>query len=425
MLTQCKALASLLIVAGLLLVAWSLVVPIFEAPDEPAHWQYARYLHDAHRLPVLGPAFVEAHTPPLPYLLLAPVAVESATPQSLTSIDARGQAVVPYPPHYFRNASGDLARYWPIRAARLINALLAVITVWLCYLTGREATGRAATGLLAASLVAFLPEFTFRAMNVSDDTLLMLFAALTTYLLMRIVRRGYTWGLGIAAALAIASACLCKTFAFFFPAVYALAVLTERGTIRARLTRLAPLFLTLALLAPWLLRNQVLYNNPLALGAMRAAFPLQFTPRPLLSPYFVTAFPRALARSFIGKFGWMNVGLPIWIYLVFLLLGATALYGLVRRARRCATERRLLAMLLAFPALNLLLLCYINLSMTQPQGRYLFAALPATMVLAALGLESLPGWSDRRAAAIVGGLALLNAAILGLVVFPAYWPPLA
>ena len=41
----------LLAAAFVLFATWSLVVPINEAPDEPAHWQYARYLHDHWRLP--------------------------------------------------------------------------------------------------------------------------------------------------------------------------------------------------------------------------------------------------------------------------------------------------------------------------------------------------------------------------------------
>ena len=37
-------------------VVWSFVVPVFEAPDEYLHWQYARYLHDTRQLPIYGPA---------------------------------------------------------------------------------------------------------------------------------------------------------------------------------------------------------------------------------------------------------------------------------------------------------------------------------------------------------------------------------
>ena len=46
---------ALLVVVATLFAAWSFVVPVFEAPDEPGHWQYARYLHDHWRLPLYGP----------------------------------------------------------------------------------------------------------------------------------------------------------------------------------------------------------------------------------------------------------------------------------------------------------------------------------------------------------------------------------
>ena len=67
----------LLAAAFLLFATWSLVVPINEAPDEPAHWQYARYLHDHWRLPHYAPGFEEANSPPLAYALFAPFADRS------------------------------------------------------------------------------------------------------------------------------------------------------------------------------------------------------------------------------------------------------------------------------------------------------------------------------------------------------------
>jgi hypothetical protein len=57
--------ALLLTGAFLLFAAWSLAVPINEAPDEPAHWQYARFLHDRRALPHYAPGFEEANSPPI------------------------------------------------------------------------------------------------------------------------------------------------------------------------------------------------------------------------------------------------------------------------------------------------------------------------------------------------------------------------
>src|SRR5262245_49634841 len=51
----------------------SVVVPLWEAPDEPAHFAYATHLLDAGDLPrmVAGGGPTEAHQPPLYYILVA------------------------------------------------------------------------------------------------------------------------------------------------------------------------------------------------------------------------------------------------------------------------------------------------------------------------------------------------------------------
>jgi hypothetical protein len=72
--------ALLLTAAFLLVAAWSLVAPINEAPDEPAHWQYARFLHDRWTLPHYAPGFDKANSPSLAYALFEPFAVEDASP---------------------------------------------------------------------------------------------------------------------------------------------------------------------------------------------------------------------------------------------------------------------------------------------------------------------------------------------------------
>ena len=54
-----------------LFAAWAFAVPVYEAPDEPAHWQYARYVRNHWSLPYYQAGFEEANSPPLAYLLFA------------------------------------------------------------------------------------------------------------------------------------------------------------------------------------------------------------------------------------------------------------------------------------------------------------------------------------------------------------------
>lgn len=406
-----------------LLVAWSLVVPIFEAPDEPAHWTYARYLHDYHRLPDTS-VLAQANYPPLYYLLIAPLAVPSDLPSRAgADTGATGLSIMQFPPRFYRNADGDLLRYWPIRLARFGSVAMSLLTVWWCYLAGWEATGRRETGILAGGFVAFLPQFTFRGMNVADDVLVTALAALVTYLLIRLLCRGFTWAVGIGAALVVAAAILSKISALFLFGPLALALLVAPGVPwRARPRRLLVLGASAALLAPWMLRNLALYGDPLAAGAVNAAIADRVVRHELLSRYIVVELPLHTAKSFIGNFGWQSLGLPWWLYGIYcggLLLAAL---GLLHLLRRDPAARPLALFLLLIPALNLIVLLYLNLNYVAWQGRYLFPALPALGLLLALGLESLPRWSGRFVLPVVAGLGLLNALILGFIITPAYWP---
>jgi len=58
--------------------------------------------------------------------------------------------------------------------------------------------------------MAFLPEFTFRGMSVSNDAMVTAAAAAGTYGIVRLVRRGFTWPVAWATALAAVLAFLSK-----------------------------------------------------------------------------------------------------------------------------------------------------------------------------------------------------------------------
>ena len=76
--------------------------------------------------------------------------------------------------------------------------------------------------------------------------------------------------------------------------------------------------------------------------------------------------------------------------------------------------------LLTFPILSIMVTIYINLRFSQPQGRYLFPALGAIVLLAAMGLEGLPFWNKKLTFLLLGILLLVNLYIVGAVIIPAY-----
>jgi Dolichyl-phosphate-mannose-protein mannosyltransferase len=417
----------LLLLATVALVTWAYVVPIFEAPDEFLHWQYARFLHDEHRLPIYSPAFAEGNSPPLYYALVAPMATRTPTPPPVIWINGLDEMEMPFKPRVHLSAPDDLRRYGPIRWGRLVSVLMSLVTIGLCLRTGFEATGRASTALLVGGLVAFLPQFAFRGSQVSNDALVTTMSAWTVLLMVRIVQHGFTWRRGVLAAVALAAAYLSKISAICLAPPLAIVILTEPVAWRERLKHLSVFAVTLAIVAPWSIRNVMLYGDPFASGVMHTAVAGLIYKRSLWDLHFVTTLPRETFKSFVGFFGYFTVKMPKVVYAMYLAFMLFGIAGLVRRVLRDRTLVRLVLVLAAVIACNWIVHVRINLHFDQPQGRYLFPSLSAVMLAVALGLEHWRPWSREQlwpARATIAAWAMVNVVILMWVVRPAYYPPL-
>jgi 4-amino-4-deoxy-L-arabinose transferase-like glycosyltransferase len=415
----------LLAAAFLLFAAWSLVVPINEAPDEPSHWQYARYLHDHWRLPHYAPGFEEANSPPLAYALFAPFATDVGTPDVIMTRGPNGDPVSLAAPRVFLNTGEAYRQFWPQRLARLLAAAISTGTVLFVWRAGVAAGGPEA-GLIAALLVTLLPMFTFRAGHVSNDALMAGCAAAATWGIVRLLREPFAWRIAWWTSAAVGLAYMSKISAIALVPPFAIALIAAEpaATWRVRIGRLPALALAAAIVAPWSIRNMVLYGDPFASEAMRQAVAHLITDRSLFSAYFLGEFPRMLAKSFIGIFGWANVLMPKLAYRLYFAFVAIALGGVAAGLWQRRLDKRLIAVLAVAVLCALAVVVRINLQFTQPQGRYLLPGLPAFAVLIALGLRSLPAALTRVASPTAIGTALLagNLYALGGVVLPAYHP---
>lgn len=99
---------------------------------------------------------------------------------------------------------------------------------------------------------------------------------------------------------------------------------------------------------------------------------------------------------------------------------ALAAIGMAAAWFRETRQRALLLVLVSALPLSLTFLYYINLRFTQPRGRYLFTALPALGVAAAMGYEALPGWRRAGSYLLLAILLALNLYILLGIIVPAY-----
>ncbi len=320
--------------------------------------------------------------------------------------------------------------------------------------------------LLAAALVAAIPQFQFISASFTNDTLVMAASAATIYWLARLLAkpadqpvRAYEWlVLGVLLGVAALSklqglglvplAGLAAIFLIWRQAQQSherervdtgqqshdregvdgsltLPALTE--TLRTVLLVALLVGLPLILIAGWwYVRNIQLYGDWSGLGHLTAINGARA--EPLALEDFWPEF-RGLRFSFWGLFGWFNILLPDWFYMLadaLTIAGVLGLIGATVQTVRAAPRPRLdygplrvLLLLLAWAGLMFLLLIYWITQATGSQGRLIFPGLIAYGPLLALGLD---WWLRLLPARLrLGAWAALLITLLGVSVYSLGW----
>ena len=348
----------------LLAVAYSVVNPLFESPDEIWHYEYVRWLAEGNGLPHPddvgdAPWHQEGSQPPLYYLsaalLTKPIPTDNAA------------AVIRYNPHAAigqaeawgnRNvmAHGP-ADQWPWRGvalaahiARFFSIALGALTVFFTYRIGRTIfPARPAIALCAALLVAFNPQFLFLSAAVNNDNLVTMLSAAGLLLAVTALAQrtpqgdqaAPSWQLVALMGGVAGLAMLSKLSGLFTPLLVgaALTIIAWRlRSWRAWLGFAALAGGTACLVAGWYyVRNQILFGDPLALSAM-----FDILPRRAFPPTTDELLARAqgIWRSYWAVFGWFNVVTADWIYAVFTGLTLAGLAGLLLSGPLARLTRR-------------------------------------------------------------------------------------
>ena len=405
-------LPALLLVYGLLAAGFVLRTPAWQAPDEPAHFNYVAQVATNGCCPVIEPgdwdqAYLdrlrgaqfapdllgeiarleyEDHQPPLYYLLAAPIYVGSG---------------------------GSLV------ALRLLSVLFGAGVVVCAYGVGRALLpGRRAVALAAAAFVAFLPQHLAILASVNNDSLAELIVGLTPWLLILYVkgRDVPVWLLGVLVGVGL----LTKVNTIFLVGLVPFGILLRWWLLRRRedaglAALLRPLAVfalpALALAGVWWLRNIVVYGWPdlFGLGAHNAVVVGQPRTAEMIAAEGWGAYLRKALNetynSFWGQFGWMAYPLQPWMYAILTALLGVAMVGLLLGLRRLRgalanpAQRAAWALLLLALAVAFAQFVYYNTEFLQFQGRYLYPGLIPFALLLALGLDNvrLALFGERRA----------------------------
>lgn len=434
------------------LVAGSLyagLTPAWQAPDEPAHYNYIRHLATEFRFPklVMGcydQAYLgeltarrfppelpidgicyEFHQPPLYYLLAAPI---------------------------FLISNGSLL------ALRLFSVTLGAGVVMLAFFIGRTIfPDRPIIALGTMAFVAFVPMHVAILASVNNDALAELIFAAILLILTRRLMTIVNCQLSVVTfsqkpttdhrppttnpqspipnytplALLLGLALITKTTIYIAVPLVALALWLEIGRDWLRLARRAMMVYGLALLIalPWYLRNALLYGRFDILGLIRhdAVVVDQLRTVDYVAEVGLVAYLREFVtvtfHSFWGQFGWMAVPMDGRTYQLLTILTLIALTGLLlftfhafRFTAPALSPGQTHLLLFMASAIALMLLAYsgYNLSFKQLQGRYLFPVIIPLGLFFTLGLaETLsPRWGWWLAGGL--GLALVWVALASL-----------
>jgi 4-amino-4-deoxy-L-arabinose transferase-like glycosyltransferase len=398
---------------GKLLIQRGAAIPDVGAPDERQHANYVAHLVEGKGFPVFEPKSpdfgesYESHQPPLYYGLAAGYS-------KLIGLDA------------------DMIRSPGGRAVRWLNLVFSAAGIVGAFFLGSWGYGRKDIGLIAAAFAALLPMNLALSGSVSNDPLLIALFAWTIAVAARGVREGWTTKLALTCGILAGLALLTKSTGIALLLVLGVAAMLRRPTAKQAIAVIAPAIL---LPLPWLLRNQSLYGDPLALRMFQQAFVGSAqssifidNPQVGLLGYLVNWLGWWTARSFFGAFGYMDIWLnetgnpysgPNALYRILLALLLVAFVGWLLRVRESdGAERRVhLLGTLTFVIVTALFLRF-GLQYFQAQARYLFPALAPIACGVAWGAVQLSKGNWKVAFAAVA-LPLLAVAILAGSILPA------
>lgn len=446
-------------------VTMALIVPPWQGPDEPRHFEYVRILVDRREELWHERRLIEMDDtiPTLQTEIIASMSRHHfwehtnarrppVLPSSFFEIWAGSstQLKQKYSPYHWILAAAVLpferiSLEGQLLVARLVSALLSTLTVVATWSLARAvAPSDPFVWLSAAGFVAALPMHVFMGGTVNTDNMVTLLGAVCLALLAGGLRRGMSVGrwLLVLATLLLAIAAKRAAVALL-PSVLVAFGSHLREMLRSRPARIAAAVGGITLVAA---AFGVMLGLP-PLDRVRAWLEFYFLNEPdQVSRIFDGRLTSALAwqlvphylyqlhNSFWGVFGWYSIQFREWIYQVLLVVSLACLLGVglrvvlfLKKDRRTrgAWDVGLLCPLVVATLTVLSVLermTYLDLR-GVPQGRYLFAGVAAIGVMFGLGLRAylprrLGSWLP--AALVISMLVVMDLGVLRNTIWPAY-----
>lgn len=370
---------------------WARVQPMGAGPDEQMRYQIAEYIYQNGTLPVGDDPAVRnivwgisyAFSPILDYMIAA--------------VFMKAMSFV------------TTAPFALLLAARFVNVLLGLGTVWLALDMGKRLFDRRKAWIFA-SFVGLLPGSLFVFTYVNCDALAVFSTAVIVYAWVRYLTEGWTYKNCVILALGVAACTLSyyNAYGFILCSIIFFGVtlfmeVRKTGKYADFVKKgLLVCVIVLALTAWWFIRNAILYDgdflgmNASTICAEKYAkknFKPSNRKTPQMEGYSFLdmlnkGFPQSdgfswvelVSGSFVGRFGNMDVFMPKWLinnYLDFIKAGFLLIFlhpvrTFAIRIKKQWSVKGIFnwCMLVAMIIPNILNAYYSYASDYQPQGRY-------------------------------------------------------
>ncbi len=408
------------------------VIPLYDGPDEYAHFRYISYLVQEKQLPQLDATTASIshqliQQPPFYYGLTAllvgwlpvDVALANALPNPYLEKGLSHRAYLTLPDAPPQSA-------WAPRGARLVSLLGATLAVLGSWLLVRRLLPQFPWGAyVVAALVGFNPQFLFSAASITNDTWATALPVWALWLALRADESPRPWlrWAGVGALVGLAALTKYSALAVVVPlALVGLLQYHTRGwqAWRYPVQIMGSAALGLSLVAGWwFVRNVWAYGEAIPLMQMVALQPQMAWSAPLTwQDDTLWRSVRWLLRSYWGVFGYSIIA-PADYHGVVQNMLLVALVGylvwpvrsLYDRTQGYAKEYGVALLLAAgwFGVTFGSLLNWMRVMRFTDQGRLLFPAAPALAILILLGWRA---WMPRRLE--IAGAAIAVVLLLGM-----------
>ena len=409
---RAAALILLLVLYAATSLSWLIVIPPFDAPDEIAHYDHARYIAVTGHLPDHVPATVQegdwyvSHwpQPPLYYLLLSPIIrgirAEAVAPLHFVAFDPADESIAgPTARRVIFQERGDRPATRALYLGRLLSWTFgAGLVVALFAALGHTGASERTRTLLIASLL-LVPSFTGNLVMVNNDSLAALTAAVAVAALFRLVTRVHAPGTAawFMSGLLIGLALLSKsTTSFLLPMAALGATMGAERSVPVVVRRVLVMGLGVLLcVGPGAIRNWLVFGDPFA--STLATVLRRFNPPPpswtFWGPTLYVEVSRALFEGFAAQFGYTSA-MPrahgVWLMYGLaaagvLLLAAIATIGLAILGRGTPPEIRVARLAVVGLLAHLAALYGINSVVYAAAGRHMLPIVAPALALVYLG----------------------------------------